>query len=88
MKEKENKDKLNKKKLKDLDNDDDGSYSDYYKRMKEMADDKKLKEKDFRELLNNRTKGETDYKIVSTISNSEIKFIKILFYLSSGSQNK
>jgi len=57
------KDKLNKDKLKDLEADDDGSYSDYYKRMKEMADDKKLNDKQFRDLLNNRSKGESDYKI-------------------------
>jgi len=57
------KDKLSKGTLKNLDNDDDGLYADFYKRMKEMADDKKLSDKAFREILTKRSKGETDYKI-------------------------
>jgi len=55
---------LNKDKLRKLDDSDaDGAYADFYKRMKEMADDKRMSDKQFREILTKRAKGESEYKI-------------------------
>ena len=42
-----------------------GDYADYYKRIKEMAKDRGMKEPDVQVLLKDRAKGEQEHKQVS-----------------------
>ena len=58
-----------------------GDYADYYKRIREMAKDKGMKEDDVLLLLKQRQKGENAYKAVSNDFKTYIARMNLFYEL-------